>query len=273
MESSSFRMDQKHKMTLTMKAICTLQNGWRHRWQYNPSFKATACNQLEKPKVCHYIPWPKFHWFYCAVKWIQRSINTHTHTHRLILAHLGSPVQMKGSDLCVVSLEVREIEEVRWGLLLPGLPAEEKPTEVRQRVLARPRWELEVPTPQRAGIKPIKLLQNYCTDGLFYTHKTKSSLFNTGSHTHIARVPAKPLCLVVTNREMWILEGCFLLNTHQFGMWLKCLNNATHWWRPPHCSAKFVTCYTRWNVSQIHEIYVTQPSGNEPSSDSVWIDR
>lgn len=131
MESSSFKMDQKHKMTLTMKAISTLQNGclktngWRHKWQHNHSFKATTSSQLEKPKVCHYIPWLKFHWFYCAVKLIQRSINTHTHTR----AHLGSPVQMKGSDLCVVSLEVREIEEVRWGLLLPGLPAEEKQTQ------------------------------------------------------------------------------------------------------------------------------------------------
>lgn len=53
--------------------------------------------------------------------------NTHTHAHkstRLRLALGDSPVEMKGSNLGVVSFKVREIEEVRWGLLLPGLPAE-----------------------------------------------------------------------------------------------------------------------------------------------------
>ena len=33
------------------------------------------------------------------------------------------PVQMKGSDFCIVSLKVGEVEEVWRGLLLPGLPA------------------------------------------------------------------------------------------------------------------------------------------------------
>lgn len=32
-------------------------------------------------------------------------------------------VQMKGGDLCVVPLKVREVEEVWRGFLLPGLPA------------------------------------------------------------------------------------------------------------------------------------------------------
>lgn len=36
----------------------------------------------------------------------------------------GSPVQVEGSDLCVVPLIVREIKEVRGCLLLPCLPRE-----------------------------------------------------------------------------------------------------------------------------------------------------
>jgi hypothetical protein len=37
---------------------------------------------------------------------------------------------MKGSDFSIVSLKVREVEEVRGRLLLPGLPARER-AEVR----------------------------------------------------------------------------------------------------------------------------------------------
>lgn len=36
----------------------------------------------------------------------------------------GSPVQVEGSDLCVVPLVIGEIEEVRRCLLLPHLPGE-----------------------------------------------------------------------------------------------------------------------------------------------------
>lgn len=35
-----------------------------------------------------------------------------------------SPVKVKGCDLSIVSFKVREVEEVRWGLLFSGLPAE-----------------------------------------------------------------------------------------------------------------------------------------------------
>lgn len=50
------------------------------------------------------------------------------------LADVDLPVEMKGSDLSVVSFKVREIEEVRWGLLLPGLPAETRGQRIRGQV-------------------------------------------------------------------------------------------------------------------------------------------
>lgn len=34
----------------------------------------------------------------------------------------AAPVQVKGSDLCIVSLEVNKVEEVLWSLLIPLLP-------------------------------------------------------------------------------------------------------------------------------------------------------
>ena len=34
----------------------------------------------------------------------------------------AAPVQVKGSDLCIVPLEVNEVEEVLWSLVIPLLP-------------------------------------------------------------------------------------------------------------------------------------------------------
>lgn len=37
---------------------------------------------------------------------------------------------MKGSDLCIVPLEVNEVEEVLWGLLIPLLPETHTHTDI-----------------------------------------------------------------------------------------------------------------------------------------------
>lgn len=33
-----------------------------------------------------------------------------------------APVQVEGSDLCVVSLQINKVEDVLWSLLIPLLP-------------------------------------------------------------------------------------------------------------------------------------------------------
>lgn len=59
----------------------------------------------------------------------------------------GSPVQVEGSDLCVVPLVVREIKEVRRCLLLPRLPRE---NGMKQRVYHR----LDPPGKGRGWLAP-----------------------------------------------------------------------------------------------------------------------
>lgn len=53
--------------------------------------------------------------------WVHRRIRIW-----VALDRADSPVEVEGSNLCIVPLVVREIKEVRWCLLLPRLPVEHR---------------------------------------------------------------------------------------------------------------------------------------------------
>lgn len=69
-----------------------------------------------------------------AVKTERQACGIYRTQNHTPLAHVDPPVEMKGSNLSIVSFKVREIKEVRWGLLIPGLPAEKRRGRVQGQV-------------------------------------------------------------------------------------------------------------------------------------------